>query len=116
MTRAEAERLLEAIETTADDLISGIGDVVTAPAQAKVVGMQLLKEHLLKTLDFRGFASDESNVDGAQTRELVDRYCRGHCAPARFVGPGQAAECLRCPLRHVFIDPMLKQTSRAGGA
>ena len=58
MTRAEAERLLEAIDTTANDLIEAVGTPRTPACQAKLVGMQLLKEHLLKTLDFRGFASD----------------------------------------------------------
>jgi len=115
MTRAEAERLLEAIETTSDDLIAGLGNPPGAAAQAQLVGMATLKEHLLKTLDFRGFASDESTVDDGQIRELVDRYCLGHCPAARVEPPGQAPACLRCPLRHIFVDPMLRQTSRVGG-
>lgn len=115
MTRGEAERLLEAIETTADDLIADLGAPSSAAANAQLIGMATLKEHLLKTLDFRGFASDESTVDDGQIRELVDSYCRGHCPSARVEPPGQAPACLRCPLRHISIDPMLRQTSRAGG-
>jgi hypothetical protein len=115
VTRAEAERLLEAIEMTADEFIATIGRSDSAAVQAQCVGMAALKEHLLKSLDFRDFASDESQVDDGQIRELVDRYCRGFCLAARVEPPGQAPACMRCPLRHISIDPMLRQTSRAGG-
>lgn len=115
MTRAEAERLLEIIESTADGLISMPGLSDSANVQAQRVGMMVLKEHLLKTLDFRDFVSDESQVDVGEVKTLVERYCREHCPASRSTQPGSAHACMRCPLRNISIDPLLRQTSRAGG-
>ncbi|MCP4573319.1 MAG: hypothetical protein GY838_13270 [bacterium] len=113
MTRAEAERLLEAIETTSDALIAELDGSPSATVQAQRVGMTVLKEHLMKALDFRGYASDESQVDTTELRGLVGRYCRQHCPSSRTSTPGTASACSRCPLQCISIEPTLRQAARA---
>lgn len=113
MTRAEAERLLEAIELTSDALIDALSTETSAAVQSQRVGMAILKDHLMKALDFRGYASDESQVDTAELRALVGRYCREHCHASRVDVPGTNEACRRCPLRCISIDPTLRQTARA---
>jgi len=114
VTKAEAERILESIETTCDDLIAELTGSVSAAVQSQCVGMTMLKEHLMKAMDFRGFASDEAQVDTAQLRGLVDKYCRGFCPSSRAGPPGHASPCQRCPIRYITLDPLLRQVHRAG--
>jgi hypothetical protein len=113
MTRAEAERLLESIELTSDALIEQLDGSASATVQAQCVGMTMLKEHLMRALDFRGYASDESQIDTAEIRELVGRYCREYCPASRNEIPGTAPECRRCPLQCISVDPTLRQVARA---
>jgi hypothetical protein len=106
MTLQEAERLLDVLRLSAQDLIGR-----QPPDSPEANGMRLLLQYLVSVLDFRALVEAEPTEPAA--RAAADSYCRGHC-PCAVVGPpGEHKRCDTCPLRPITIGLEQQQITNA---